>query len=45
MKLLDDDREELFAVFLRENKNRMSMKLRVVFPFVDALIVNVDVSP
>ena len=31
-------------MFLGENKNRMSMKLRVVFPFVDGLIVNVDVS-
>ena len=31
-------------MFLGENKNRMSMKFRVVFPFVDALKVNADVS-
>ena len=31
-------------MFLEENKNRMPMKFSVVFPFVDALIVNVDVG-
>ena len=29
---------------LRENKSRMLMKFRVVFLFVDVLIVNVEVS-
>ena len=35
--------KRLFAVFLRENKSRMSINFRVAFPFVDVLIVNVDV--
>ena len=39
-------KKRLFAMFLQENKTagRMSMKSREVFPFVDALIVYVDIS-
>ena len=40
MKLLSVEKSLLF---LQENKNRMSIKFRDFFPFVDVLIVNVDV--